>query len=60
MARALSVNQIVTTYCLTPLRLSGNRKAGVMHSLRMRFLMRVYGLIEAQANAIAALIWGAA
>lgn len=60
MARVLCVGQSLRSICLTPLRLSGNRKAGAMHSLRMRFLMRVYGLIEAQANAIAALIWGAA
>lgn len=31
-----------------------------MHKLRIRLLMRVHGLTEAQANAIAALIWGAA
>ena len=30
-----------------------------MHKLRIRFLMRVHGLTEAQANALAALIWGA-
>jgi hypothetical protein len=30
-----------------------------MHKLRIRLLMRLYGLTEAQANSIAALIWGA-
>jgi len=30
-----------------------------MQKLRIRFLMRVHGLTEAQANALAALIWGA-
>lgn len=30
-----------------------------MNRLRIRFLMRVHGLTEAQAHAIAALIWGA-
>lgn len=30
-----------------------------MQKLRIRFLMRVHGLTEAQAQAIAALIWGA-
>lgn len=31
-----------------------------MRRLQVRFLMRVHGLTEAQANAIAALVWGAA
>lgn len=30
-----------------------------MNRLRIGFLMRVHGLTEAQAQAIAALIWGA-
>lgn len=30
-----------------------------MTRLRVSFLMRVHGLTEAQANAMAALIWGA-
>ena len=30
-----------------------------MQKLRIRFLMRAHGLTEAQANALAALIWGA-
>jgi hypothetical protein len=31
-----------------------------MRQLQIRFLMRAHGLTEAQAQAIAALIWGAA
>ena len=31
-----------------------------MNKLQIRFLMRVHGLTEAQAHAVAALIWGAA
>jgi len=30
-----------------------------MRHLQIKFLMRVHGLTEAQAQAIAALIWGA-
>lgn len=30
-----------------------------MNRLQIRFLMRVHGLTEAQANALAILIWGA-
>lgn len=30
-----------------------------MTQLQIRFLMRVHGLTEAQAQAIAALVWGA-
>ena len=30
-----------------------------MQKLRIRFLMRVHGLTEAQAQAVASLIWGA-
>lgn len=30
-----------------------------MQKMRIRFLMRVHGLSKAQANALAALIWGA-
>ena len=60
MARILCVWQSLRNICLTPLRLSGNRKAGAMHKLRIRFLMHVHGMTEAQANSIAALIWGAA
>lgn len=30
-----------------------------MRHLQIKFLMRAYGLTEAQAQAIAALIWGA-
>ena len=60
MARVLCVGQSLRSIFLTPLRLSGNRKAGAMHKLRIRFLMRVYGMTEAQANSIATLIWGAA
>ena len=29
-----------------------------MHSLRIRYLMRRFNVTEAQANALAALIWG--
>lgn len=31
-----------------------------MKQLQIRFLMRVHGMTESQAQAIAALIWGAA
>jgi hypothetical protein len=31
-----------------------------LHMLRTRFLMRLHGLTEAQAQAIASLIWGIA
>jgi hypothetical protein len=29
-----------------------------LHKLRLRFLMRLHGLTEVQAQAVAALVWG--
>ncbi|WP_226557392.1 hypothetical protein [Salipiger thiooxidans] len=45
---------------LAPSRLSGNREHEQMNTHQIRLLMHRFGMTEAQAQAIAALVWGAA